>query len=133
MKGKLTISRPSYGDGRRKISINVKDVDAGIRFLELEIDLDSFAEAITGLSEIECDLKVMALHNVGKKIERNKIEFKLPSDDICDRKYLAEEELDKVIPEGWSSMETFSSQNSFFKVDGEPWARANIMRWIIKG
>ncbi|WP_239354793.1 hypothetical protein [Providencia rettgeri] len=67
MKGKLTISRPSYGDDREKINIVVKCDVSKLRFLSLEIDYADFAKCITGLSEVDCELEVSGLENVGKK------------------------------------------------------------------
>ncbi|CAK7037105.1 hypothetical protein [Providencia rettgeri] len=67
MKGKLTISRPSYGDNREKINIVVRDQASRLKFLSIEIDYADFTKCITGLSEVSCDLIVNELENVGKK------------------------------------------------------------------
>ncbi|EMA4781886.1 hypothetical protein U3C50_001606 [Providencia rettgeri] len=67
MKGKLTISRPSYGDNREKINIVVRDQASRLKFLSIEIDYADFTKCITGLSEVSCDLTVNGLENVGKK------------------------------------------------------------------
>lgn len=67
MKGKLTISRPSYGDNREKINIVVMDQASRLKFLSIEIDYADFTKCITGLSEVSCDLTVNELENVGKK------------------------------------------------------------------
>ena len=131
-KAGLTISRPPYGDGSRKISIQVKDRDASIKFLELEVDYDKFAECLTGLAEVDCEIKVNKIENVGKVIERKKIEFEIPgpeyevSDEIMKR--LAPENT----PDGWECSVYFNSQDSFFKKDGKEYARTHISRWIDK-
>lgn len=67
MKGKLTTSRPSYGDNREKINIVVRDQASRLKFLSIEIDYADFAKCITGLSEVDCELEVSGLENVGKK------------------------------------------------------------------
>ena len=63
MKGSISISRPSFGDGRQKISIQIKDIDSRVSFLDVEIDLDLFSSALTGLSEQACDFKVRGLNS----------------------------------------------------------------------
>ena len=67
-RAKLTISRPSGGrhDGNPCIKIAVDDCDSRIQFLELEVSLADFALALTGLSEVECNMVVRGLQNVGK-------------------------------------------------------------------
>ena len=67
-KGKITISRPQFGDGRKAISITVKDVDSRVRFLDIELPLGEFAECLTGLSEVTCNIETRGLKNVGKKV-----------------------------------------------------------------
>ncbi|HAT1526563.1 TPA: hypothetical protein PC505_002452 [Morganella morganii] len=66
MKGKITITRPSYGDGREVINIQVRDGMSRIKFLEVEIDLADFSKVLTGLSETDCKLSVKGLDKVGK-------------------------------------------------------------------
>ena len=131
-KGALTISRPSYGDGSRKISIQVKDVDAVTRFLEIEIYYDKFAECVTGLSEVECELQFNGIENVGKVRESKNIEFKIGKVGYSDRIDIATNLAHKNCPDGWRPYCYFRSQNSFFTRDGEEWAITTILRWVEK-
>jgi len=100
-KAKLTISRPMYGDGRKVISIKVKDSDAVIQFLSIEIGLNEFAECLTGLSEVECEMETRELHNVGKIRETDSIEFEIPGPQYS----IGEGDLNEIAkantPEGW--------------------------------
>ena len=135
-KAALTISRPNYGDGRKKISITVKDREAVTEFLEIEIDLAAFTECITGLSSIDCDMVVKNLDKVGKVREQDKIKFKMP-DNQFHNKDVAREEAAKHTPEGWEFSGHFGPQNSFFTVqtdegEREDWATTSIMRWVDK-
>lgn len=130
MKGTLTISRPSYGDDRKKISIEVKDSNSNVRFLDVEIDLDLFAAALTGLNDQKCDIKVKKLDLVGKTVERDNIEFKLPECNFSNRKEAAKVECNLIVVDGWVLNDNFSSQNSFFQKGGNDWARARLIRWI---
>ena len=79
-KGKLTISRPSFGSDKEVIAISVIDKDAVVEFLEIEIDLDEFARCITGLSNIDCNFETRYLEVVGKKREQDTIQFKISDD-----------------------------------------------------
>lgn len=136
-KAQLSINRPSYSDGQKKIIIRVEDVDAGIQFLELEIDMDKFTECLTGLSGVNCEMEVRGLKNVGKKKERNTIKFKMPKCGYSERKEIAYQEALKHTPEGWIPSSYFSSKGSFFSVDTsdgkqEEWATTSISRWVDK-
>ena len=131
-KGGLSISRPSYGDGRKKVSIRLSDKDAVIEFVEIEIDYDKFTEALTGMGETECDFEVRALHNVGKIREHKAFEFPIPKTDWSDRKEVVATEAQKHCPDGWIADTYFGSRNSFFEKDGQNYARTTIKRWVDK-
>ena len=131
-KAALTISRPSYGDDRKKISIQVRDINARIQFLELEIDLDKFTECLTGLSEVESDMEFRGLENVGKSKETMKIEFEIPDASYITGKDKVKEIAVLNTPEGWTCSSYFSSQNSFFQKDDKYFARTTASRWVEK-
>lgn len=126
----LTISRMSYNDGRKCIKIQVEDEGSSTCFLEIEIDLAGFTEAITGRSSIDFKMEVHNLKNVGKVIERSQIVFLIPDCNISKRKALAIEEAKKHTPEGWIASTYYSSQDSFFYKDSETWARTQIIRYV---
>ena len=65
-KGKITISRPLYGDGQNSISIEVTDELSGMRFLGVKLSYEAFAEAITGLGYRPCEIETRGLENLGK-------------------------------------------------------------------
>ncbi len=53
LKGKLTITRPSRGgDVDQVVSIQVQDCASRISFLEIDVPMEQFALAITGLSAV---------------------------------------------------------------------------------
>jgi hypothetical protein len=128
LKGQLTISRPSFGDGRELIEITVKDCGSRTSFLKLSISYADFAECITGMSNVTCSLETRGLHNVGKVRETKPLTFKMPS--RYGDKEEARLEVVKHTPDGWTANTYFGSQNSFFHVDGEQWARTSIDRWV---
>ena len=132
-KAKLTISRPQRSNGKRMISITVRDSDAGIEFLEIDISLESFAECITGLAYAECDIEFSGLENVGKQIERDTIEFEIPEYIYFGtRKEIAYKLAKETAPDGWIVSNYFGSQSSFFRKDGKDYARTSISRWVEK-
>jgi len=130
MKGKLSITRPSYGDDKKKILITIKDTSSRIRFCDIEIDYDKFTKCITGLSEVECDFVTRSLNDVGKTKEQLEMVFKLPTSYYTMGKdriiFIAKNK----IPSGWSCNLFFNSQDSFFNIDGRKYARTTIYRWI---
>lgn len=130
MKGTITISRPSYGDGRQKISIQVKDVLSKTRFLEIEIDYDKFAQLITGLSELDCDLTVKGLQNVGKTLETKPFSFPFPDRNYTNGREEAAKEAERLCPEGWIVDPYFCSKDSFQGYGKECTAHTRIKRWV---
>ena len=128
MKGKITISRPSYGCGKEKININILDCLSRQRFLTVEIDYGVFAQALTGLSELSCDINVRNLSRVGMKKETKDFELLMPKGSFNDKDIAKKLALENE-PEGWEVSLYFDSQNSFFDRNGERWARTTVSRW----
>lgn len=110
LKGEISISRRSGGDGSRPICISVQDEDAGTQFLEIYLGLADFAQALTGLSDIPCVLEVRDLNLVGTQIE-HKTEF-VPS-LASPAESLAPFEVD-----GWKEMSGFENHHCFSIKDG---------------
>ena len=130
LKGQITISRPQ-GNNCDYVSIKIRDDDASIRFCEARVKYAEFAQLITGLAYVDCELEVDGLQNVGKVREHKKFEFPLP-EGTFHTKEQAQRSLVEHIPESWSSSGYFNSQDSFFIKDGKPWARTTIVRWVNK-
>lgn len=79
MKGKLTITRNSNDIVR----IEFTDAASSIRFAEMRMSLEGFAQAVTGLASVEGELSVRGLGNVGKRliVEHHSIECPLTGYD----------------------------------------------------
>jgi len=131
-KARLTISR-YQGDGGG-IHIRVKDEEAGIEFLDLEVSLEEFANALTGMGMVPANMEVRGIENVGKRIERMTFTFPLPEyTTYKDRKRIAAQVAQEVAPEGWTASSYFGSQESFFTgEDGLIHARTSLYRWVDK-
>lgn len=67
LKGHITISRPQGNrtDGN-VIRIALRDSASRMEFVQFEVPLAGFSEALTGLSEVEGEMTVRGLDKVGK-------------------------------------------------------------------
>ncbi len=136
-KARLTISRPSYGDGREKIHIEVMDEASRIRFLELEVELDVFTKVLTGRSEGGCDMTFRELENVGKVKESRDVITEMPAVTYQDRDEVAQRVCQVAVSQedeegGWKVSRYFVSKGSFFREDGVDWVRGRAYRWVTK-
>lgn len=125
----VTISRPSCGDGREFISIQVMDNVSRTRFIELEVGYSDFAELITGLSNVHCDGNIRDLDRVGKKKISKAVIIPMPENPRIRDKDYAEEKVKELLIDGYVSHWGFSSQNSFFMEGGKHYARTTIFKW----
>ena len=130
MKASITISRPSFGDGRNKIVVQIKDSLSKIRFLEVEIDLDIFTAALTGLSEQECDIKVKSLELVGKKKEQKHISFNMPKHNYENRNDIAMKYAKEILKDGWLFNGYLGSKDSFTGHGDDVQCNSTIYRYI---
>ena len=97
---KLTISRPQCSDGRKYISINITDGVSGIQFLDAEIELADFAEALTGFSCTPMKGDLRGLEHIGKTRVTEKREIVCPL-RCYDRAELAAWLGDNAQEDGW--------------------------------
>lgn len=125
LKGKLTISRP-YGfrqDENPHIRIVIEDSASHVQFIELEVPLASFAEALTGLSGVEAPMTIRGLHNVGKRRVVESVTFDLSEEYLKSKdiktydkekiRQLLKEDPDKMFQrEGWVLDTYLGSQSS---------------------
>ncbi|MHA1739245.1 MAG: hypothetical protein ACTSWD_11715 [Candidatus Heimdallarchaeota archaeon] len=129
MKATISISRPQYGDDRKKIKITVRDPHARIRFLDLEIGLSEFAECITGLSERDCDISTRGLDKIGKIRETKDLIFEIPRASY----HMTNTELESIAksntPDGWECSNYFGSKDSFFQKGDQHFAKTTINKW----
>lgn len=89
LEGRLTISRPQGGltDGKF-VRVAIRDQTSSLEFVRLEIPLADFADALMGLSEVECQLTVNSLKDVGKVRESVRVTFPLDQ-NYLDRHHLS--------------------------------------------
>ena len=93
---KLSINRPSNGG----ISIRIGDELSGIEFIDANISLEEFAEAVTGLACRPMTAEVRGLEFVGKKRVTENRSIVCPL-DTYDKKVLEQWLVDNAQEEGW--------------------------------
>lgn len=72
-KGQVTISRVSSAMGDDYICLRIQDGKSGITFVNVNMSVENFGYAITGLGSIECNLEFNKLDCVGMKRESKEI------------------------------------------------------------
>jgi hypothetical protein len=128
------ISILSRYDDQITIAIYDTDSSAGRPFVELELTREQFINAAMNRLA-NCDVRkaqVNHLDRVGKRMETQKFEFEIPP-EIEDREMGLKTYAKTILPIGWASDLSFSSQDSFFtNDDGRRCARVVIRRWVEK-
>lgn len=109
---KLTISRPSGGDGSEYVSIQIQDCLSRERFVELKITLREFAEALTGLGNVSCNAVVRGLEHVGKRKVTTNQRIPIPKSVGNSRQDAKDYILQLKPPHGWILDTYLGSQNS---------------------
>lgn len=87
MKGKITISRPTFSDEKEAICISLTDSSSGVEFVELEMTLSDFTKAITGQGFIPIDFDVRGLEFVGLTKETEKARITVKKIELIDKGY----------------------------------------------
>ena len=76
--GKLTISRVSFSTRLDAIHIRLQDCKSSIEFVEIEISLKEFANAITGFACRPVKFTLRNVENVSKKFEHKTVKICVP-------------------------------------------------------
>lgn len=75
LQGSITLSFPRGGDDGKRATIVIRDRTSGVRFCEAELDLLDFAEMMSGLAEIPCELDLHRLDAVGMTRENKTLAY----------------------------------------------------------
>lgn len=133
LEGKITISRPQYGDGRELITLRFTDDLSRGRFLEVQVSPGDFAMAVTGASEMPCLLLVESLETVGlKKITENR-------SCVCPLRGYDKAELELWLiqnakEEGWAINPYLGSKSSCTtSPDGETVLHYSVYKYVEQG
>lgn len=129
IEGKITISRPTFGDGSESIVIRLTDKNALVQFAEVNISPRDFAMALTGLSELPVEIEANHLEKVGKVREREIRQA------VCPRHYRKDELSDWLLTnaqeDGWILDAGLRSQGSVLNnQDGSVTLNYSVTRWV---
>jgi hypothetical protein len=111
-----------------KTRIEIRDNDASVTFVRIELTPVQLSQALSRLAMTECDIDVHNLNAVGKKLEHKPFEFKVGKHRY--NKLIVHGIAMEECPAGWEPDSGYSSKGSFFEKDGEQWARTTIRRWV---
>jgi len=125
----LNISRPQYGDGRKKIEVSIRCALSGIEFVSMQIDPAEFAEALTGLSRRPGEAEIHGLEYVGKErvTEQRQI--------ICPLKSYKRDDLENWLQEnaqeeGWLLNTYLGSQSSVSRQSDGTILRYSVTKYV---
>ena len=125
MKAKVTISRSSDD----KVRICLTDAASGIEFAEVAMELEAYAQAITGLSYVEGDLEVRGLEWVGKRRITEKREVVCPLKSY-DRNELSKWLRDNAQEDGWLVSSYLGSQNAIHQTPQGTLLRYSVTKYV---
>src|SRR6056297_3134882 len=98
-----------------RTTIEVKDGDAAITFLKVELTPDQLSQCLSRLVNVKCENAIVCdLDKIGKKHTNKKLEFKMPSESMYKDVDTATKLAKKNCPDGWEPDLYFGSQESFF-------------------
>ncbi len=101
LKGKITISRPTSTHRDPYVSITVIDAESGTEAVEVQMDLASFAEALTGMGRTECEFSWNDSGRIGKIREIKQVPVFVPDGPWDDRRDDAARALAVHEVDGW--------------------------------
>lgn len=133
IQGDLTMSI-----GKESTHIEVRDRNANTTFLRIEIDPNQLSALLSKQGNVKCELDIRGLDSIGKNHEHETFEFILPKwfertydyDLVDEQDKLLMEYANRLLTDGWEADSYFGSRDSFFKKDGENWARVTIRRGV---
>lgn len=132
----ITISRPSYGDGKELILIRLRDEASRSNFVEVQLGYKEFTQALTGLSEVECKSVVQNLQNVGKEriSEGRTVIYTGDSAQRHNREVLEQWLLDNCQEPGWMVSPYLGSQSSvrYNQKSGETELKYSVYKFVEK-
>jgi len=115
LKGKITIGRPSYSNGKEVITIELIDENSHTHFVEMEISYENFTKALMGQAHVDCEFKTRGLDVVGLIKEQKPLIFPVYNNGSKD---FAEKVCQAHTDDGWTASTYFRSQNSIRRIEG---------------
>ena len=72
--GRIDIARARDNTGRDFIQMRLEDEESGCAVFDVELSIENFGNAITGLGDIPCEFRVLGVERVGKRAEHKTVE-----------------------------------------------------------
>ncbi len=118
--------------GAESTTIEIMDKKSRTVFVSVELTPDQLSQALSRIKNTPCEVSVNNLDRVGKTLEHEDFEFKMPDwhNRWRDDKSKLHEYVTSMLSNDWVADGYFGSQNSFFTKDGEDWGRCTIRRWV---
>lgn len=131
-QGHLGISRPQGGNSEGKICITITDAHNHCSFLVAEIGYAEFAQALTGMGGMPCDVETWPDAPIGKRLETKAILVpRLDVSNWAERKERAREALVPYETDGWRGCDDdmLNSHRWVRNADGD-WSRVTFRRYV---
>lgn len=125
LEGKVTISKNSSG----KVYLSVEDNNSGIKFVEVELSMKDFADAMFGLAFRPCKYITRGLDKLGKQYISEEYIFEIEGYGNKEAARKIAQTLSEQDPT-WDYSTYFGSQGSFFSKDGKQFAKTTRFKYI---
>lgn len=125
MKGNVTISRNNHDE----VTIRFRCEASRVEFATLTLSLEAYAEAITGLSEVQGELQVVSLEHVGKNRITERRSIKCPLKWVEKNSY-ASWLKENAQEEGWTLNTHLGSQNSIQHRDDHTILNYSVTKYV---
>jgi len=126
----ITISRPSYHDGRKAIRITINDQASRIEFLDAEISMEDFAECLTGHGHQPIEIELRGMDVVGKTRVRETRTIEYTGSNSWEREVLEQWLQDNAQEEGWIIDHYLGSQSSIDHMDGKTFLNYSVHKYV---
>lgn len=107
------------------IIISIRDRNACITFVEIEIDSNSFIQALTGVADVACNMKIQHAGKIGKY--RHTKSIKLELEGYMDRRAIIEKARE-LCDDGWE-INDFQNIHLLDGDDGKTRVEVSAFKW----
>lgn len=113
----------------RGATLEIHDKTAGSLIFCAELSPSQTCQVLARLAQVSVTAEAFP-EVIGKRQKYQEFVFPVPETDYKIKKETAIQHGLRLCPVGWEMDTYFGSQNSFFKQDGQHFARTMIRRWV---
>lgn len=126
-KGNISISRCSND----MINIRLRDKASRAEFVDVQMTLEDFASAVTGLAEVDVIGDVRGLDKVGKVKVLESRQTVYPGESYADRSKQESYIIENCQEDGWELLPALRSQGSIKKgTNGETLLNYSVVKYV---